>query len=64
MIGIRAEEGAAEVAWTEPATGSVHPMALSLDVSNLEAGDYELRIAMMAADGRTASTTRTFRLEG
>ena len=63
-IGIRAEEGAAEVAWTEPATGSVHPMALSLGVSNLEAGDYELRIAIMAADGRTATTTRTFRLEG
>ncbi len=63
-IGIRAEEGAAEVAWTEPATGSVHPMALSLDVSNLEAGDYELRFAMMAADGRTATATRTFRLEG
>ena len=63
-IGIRTEEGAAEVTWTEQATAPVHPMALSLDVSNLEEGDYELRIAMTAADGRAATTTRTFRLEG
>ena len=63
-IGIRADAGATEVAWTEPATASVHPMALSLDVSNLEAGDYELRIGVTAADGSTATTTRTFRLEG
>ena len=64
QIGMRSEAGAAEIAWTEQVTASVHPTALSLDVSNLEAGAYELRIAMTVEDGRTATTTRTFRLEG
>ena len=63
-VGILAETGAAEVSWTEPASGSVHPMALSLDLSRLGAGDYELRIDVSAGDGSTATTIRTFRLEG
>ncbi len=63
-VGIMAETGAAEVSWTEPASGSVHPMALSLDLSGLDAGDYELRIDLSAGDGSTATTIRTFRLEG
>ena len=63
-VGILAETGAAEVSWTEPASGSVHPMALALDISRLDAGDYELRIDVSAGDGNTATTIRTFRLEG
>ena len=63
-VGILAETGAAEVSWTEPASGSVHPMALSLDLSGLDAGAYELRIDVSAGDGATATTIRTFRLEG
>ncbi len=63
-VGILAETGAAEVSWTEPASGSVHPMALALDISRLDAGDYELRIDVSAGDGNRATTIRTFRLEG
>ena len=63
-VGILSETGAAEVSWTEPASASVHPMALALDISRLDAGDYELSIDVSDGDGNTAATIRRFRLEG
>ena len=61
-VGILADTGATEVSWTETASASTHPMALALDISRLDAGDYELRIDVSDSDGRAATTIRTFRL--
>ena len=55
-------EAATEVSWTEPVTGPLHAMAMTVDISEIEAGDYDLRIRVTGPDGSAATTVRRVRL--
>lgn len=61
-LGGRTGEAATEVSWTEPATGPLHAMAMTVDISEIEAGDYDLRIRVTRSDGSAATTVRRVRL--
>lgn len=52
------------VSWTEPASGPVHEMALTLGVATLTDGNYDLKIAVAGPDGSAASAIRRFRVSG
>ncbi len=60
----RSAPPAPRVAWTEPALGPTHPMALSLDVESLENGNYDLKVEVTGPDGSVASTVRRFAVGG
>ena len=60
----RSAPPAQTVSWTEPATGSAHPMALSLEIGTLEDGNYDLRIEVAGPDGSVAGTVRRFAVGG
>ena len=61
-LGGRTAPPATTVSWTEPVTGPIHPMSMTVDVDRLEQGDYDLRIDIRGPDGSTASTIRRVRL--
>lgn len=61
-LRLRTADPAPEVSWIESATGPVHPMAITVDVSEMEAGDYGLRIEVTGPDGATATTIRRIQL--
>lgn len=61
-LRVRAADPGTEVSWTEPVSGRTHPMAMTVDVSREEPGDYELRIEVTGPDGSTATTVRRIRL--
>ena len=52
------------VSWTEPASGPVHGMALTLGVAELTDGNYDLKIAVAGPDGATATAIRRFSVRG
>ena len=62
-LGVRSEAAAPVVAWSELATGSVHPMAIAIDVRALQDGDYTLVLAVSTASGGTATAERRFELD-
>ena len=51
------------VSWTQTATMGVEPMALAVDIANLDTGEYTLRIRVAGPDGSVAETERHFRVE-
>ena len=51
------------VSWTQTATMAVEPMALAVDIGNLDTGEYTLRIRVAGPDGSVAETERHFRVE-
>ena len=61
-LRVRAAAPETEVSWTEAVIGTTHPMAVTIDVSGEEPGDYELRIGVTGPDGSTATTVRRVRL--
>lgn len=63
-LGGRSDTRAPRVAWTEPASGPTHPMALSLDVEALEDGNYDLKIEVSGPGGAVANTVRRFAVGG
>ena len=52
------------VSWTEPASGPVHAMALTLGVAELTDGNYDLKIAVGGPDGAVATAIRRFSVSG
>ena len=52
------------VSWTEPASGPVHAMALTLGVAELTDGNYDLKIAVAGPDGAVATAIRRFGVSG
>ncbi len=40
------QEGRGRVRWTEPGTGGIHPRSLTLDLSDLDSGDYTLVLSV------------------
>ncbi len=63
-LGGRPADPAPSVTWTEPASGSTHPMALGVDVEALEDGNYDLKIQITGPDGSVANTVRRFAIGG
>ena len=61
-IGGQAGAPATTVSWTEAVSGPTHPMAMTVDVDRLEAGDYDLNIGIRGPGGSAATTTRSVRL--
>ena len=61
-LGVRSEAAAPVVAWSELASGGVHPMAIAIDVRALHDGDYTLVLAVSTASGDTATAERRFEL--
>ncbi len=61
-LGGQTTAPATTVSWTEPVSGPVHAMAMTVDVDRLEQGDYDLNIDIRGPDGSTASTVRRVRL--
>ncbi len=59
-LRIRGDGQGPVVSWTEAAFGSIHPMAIGLDIDGLENGDYVLNIGVALPDGATATSTRSF----
>ena len=51
------------VSWTQTATAVVEPMALAVDIANLETGEYTLKIEVSGPDGSVAESRRQFRVE-
>ena len=62
-LGVRSGAAAPVVAWSELASGSVHPMAIAIDMRALEDGDYTLVLAVSTDSGRTATAERRFELD-
>ncbi|MCY3808422.1 MAG: hypothetical protein OXG58_03115 [Gemmatimonadetes bacterium] len=61
-LGVRSEAAAPVVAWSELASGEVHPMAIAIDVRALHDGDYTLVLAVSTTSGGTATAERRFGL--
>ncbi len=59
-LRIRGDGQGPVVSWSEPASAPLHPMAIGLDISGLENGDYVLNIGVALLDGSTATGTRSF----
>ena len=62
-LGVRSEAAAPVVAWSEPASGRVHPMAIAIDMRALHDGDYTLVLSVSTAGGATATAERRFKLD-
>ena len=58
----RSDAPAPVVTWTEEASGSTHPMSLTLDIEALDEGSYELAIEVAGPDGAEATAIRRFRV--
>ena len=58
----RSDAPAPVVSWTEEASGSTHPMSLTLDTEALDQGSYELRIEVTGPDGAVATAVRHFQV--
>lgn len=61
-LRVRAADPATEVSWTEAVIGTTHPMAVTIDVTGEEGGDYDLNIGVTGPGGSAATTTRRVRL--
>ncbi|MYG81367.1 MAG: hypothetical protein F4187_06155 [Gemmatimonadetes bacterium] len=61
-LRVRAAAPATEVSWTEAVIGGTHPMAVTIDVTGQEEGDYELKIGVTGPDGSNATTIRRVQL--
>lgn len=61
-LRVRAADPATEVSWTEAVIGTTHPMAVTIDVTGEEPGDYDLNIGVTGPGGSAATTTRRVRL--
>ena len=59
-LRIRGDGQGPVVSWSEPASAPLHPMAIGLDISGLENGDYVLNIGVALLDGSRATSTRSF----
>lgn len=59
-LRIRGDGQGPVVSWSEPASDPTHPMAIGVDIGELEDGDYVLNIGVALPDGSTATTTRSF----
>lgn len=62
-LGVRTQAAAPVVAWSELASGSVHPMAIAIDMRALQDGDYTLVLAVSTTSGGTATAERRFELD-
>ncbi len=62
-LRIRSAPGVPEVSWTQTATTAAEPMALAVDIADLDAGEYTLRIRIAGPDGSDATSERHFRVE-
>ena len=62
-LRIRSAPKVPEVSWTQTTTTAVEPMALAVDIANLDAGDYTLKIRVVGPDGSEAASERRFRVE-
>lgn len=59
-LRIRGDGQGPVVSWSEPASAPLHPMAIGLDISGLENGNYVLNIGVALPDGSTATGARSF----
>ena len=59
-LRIRSAPRVPEVSWTQTATTAVEPMALAVDIADLDAGDYTLKIRVVGPDGSEATSERRF----
>ena len=62
-LRIRSAPRGPEVSWTQTATTAVEPMSIAVDIANLDAGDYTLKIRVVGPDGVEAASERRFRVE-
>lgn len=51
-----------EVSWTEPGTAPTQPMAITVDISDLDAGEYVLRMQVVDPGGSAATSYRHFKV--
>ncbi len=59
-LRIRSAPRVPEVSWTQTATAAVEPMALAVDIADLDAGDYTLKVRVVGPDGSEATSERRF----
>ena len=59
-LGVRSRTPAPVVTWSERASGRTHPMAVAIDISALEDGNYDLAIEVGDAYGDRRTGVRRF----
>ena len=62
-VRIRSASRVPEVSWTETLATSAQPMAITVDIADLEDGDYILRIRVAGPDGSPAVGERPFSVD-
>ncbi len=62
-VRIRSASRVPEVSWTETLATSAQPMAITVDIADLEDGDYVLRIRVAGPDGSPAVGERPFSVD-
>ena len=62
-LRIRSAPRVPAVSWTQTATTAVEPMSLAVDIADLDAGDYTLKIRVVGTGGVEGTSERRFRVE-
>ena len=62
-LRIRSASRVPEVSWTETLAAATQPMAITVDIADLEDGDYVLRIHVAGPDGSAAVGERPFSVD-
>ena len=62
-LRIRSASRVPEVSWTETLAAATQPMAITVDIADLEDGDYVLSIQVTGPDGSAAVGERPFRVD-
>ena len=62
-LGTRSRTAAPVVTWRERAVGRTHPMAVAIDISGLEDGNYDLRVEVGDTYGERGTAVRRFEVD-
>lgn len=62
-LRFRSAPRAPVVSWTQTATMATEPMALAVNIGDLDTGEYTLKIEVSGPDGSVARSERHFRVK-